>query len=240
MFSLFHKDSSTLSEAKPGDQTPAGVEQSGAASFAGVGQTPSAVSVPPRPGVDARGGVAPALATETALRTGEADADAAGIGSAGRHETAPGVVGRNSDNPQPPPRTACEGAPSPGPNMSWAGEEAAEFTEDDDEGSVETEPVKEESETPVRLTGRRKGASSSKRRELQLPQAAKRNGFTPEQRLLLLDTWRRSGLPALDFAGLVGVSKETLYKWKQQFERLGPAGLLDQPRGAGRGAACRS
>ena len=56
----------------------------------------------------------------------------------------------------------------------------------------------------------------------------------------MLDTWRRSGLPALDFASLVGVSKHTLYKWKQQFERQGPAGLLDQPRAGGKGAACRS
>src|SRR5450432_3284709 len=31
--------------------------------------------------------------------------------------------------------------------------------------------------------------------------------FTPEQRLLVLDAWRRSGLPAGDFAPLVGVSK---------------------------------
>src|SRR5262245_41774448 len=31
--------------------------------------------------------------------------------------------------------------------------------------------------------------------------------LTAEQRLLLLDTWRRSGLPAGDFAPLVGLSK---------------------------------
>src|SRR5262245_6826476 len=34
--------------------------------------------------------------------------------------------------------------------------------------------------------------------------------LTPQQRLLLLDAWRRSGLPAGDFAPLVGVSKHTL------------------------------
>jgi transposase InsO family protein len=53
---------------------------------------------------------------------------------------------------------------------------------------------------------------------------------------LLLDTWRRSGLPAADFAALVGVSKHTLYAWKKRFETEGPAGLMDQPRGAGRGS----
>jgi len=40
----------------------------------------------------------------------------------------------------------------------------------------------------------------------------------------------------LDFASLVGVGKDTFYKWKQQFERLGPAGLLDQPRGGREGS----
>jgi len=60
--------------------------------------------------------------------------------------------------------------------------------------------------------------------------------MTPQQRLLLLDTWQRSGLPAGDFAALVGVSKHTLYAWKQKFDIQGPAGLMDQPRGAPRGS----
>jgi transposase InsO family protein len=55
--------------------------------------------------------------------------------------------------------------------------------------------------------------------------------FLPEQRLLVLDAWRRSGLPAGDFAPLVGVSKHTLYAWQRRFEAEGPAGLLDRPRG---------
>jgi transposase InsO family protein len=54
----------------------------------------------------------------------------------------------------------------------------------------------------------------------------------PEQRLLLLDTWQRSGLPAADFAALVGLSKYTLYQWKQRFDAEGPAGLMDRPKGA--------
>jgi transposase InsO family protein len=60
--------------------------------------------------------------------------------------------------------------------------------------------------------------------------------LTPEQRLLVLDAWRRSGLPAGDFAPLVGVSKHTLYAWKQRFDSEGPAGLLDHPRGAPAGS----
>ena len=53
---------------------------------------------------------------------------------------------------------------------------------------------------------------------------------------MLLDTWQRSQLPAKDFAALVGVSKHTLYAWKKAFDTQGPAGLLDQPRGAPSGS----
>jgi transposase InsO family protein len=60
--------------------------------------------------------------------------------------------------------------------------------------------------------------------------------LTAEQRLLLLDTWQRSGLPAGDFAALVGLSKHTLYGWKKKFDAAGPAGLLDRPRGGRRGS----
>lgn len=64
---------------------------------------------------------------------------------------------------------------------------------------------------------------------------AQKRLFTPQQRLLLLDSWRRSGLPAKDFAALVGISKHTLYVWKQRFDREGPGGLMDSPRGAPQG-----
>jgi len=60
--------------------------------------------------------------------------------------------------------------------------------------------------------------------------------LTPQQRLLILDTWQRSGLPAGDFAPLVGVSKHTLYSWKRKFDTQGPAGLMDQPRGGPSGS----
>jgi transposase InsO family protein len=60
--------------------------------------------------------------------------------------------------------------------------------------------------------------------------------LTSAQRLLLLDTWQRSGLPAGDFAAMVGVSKHTLYAWKKKFDSEGPGGLMDQPRGAPRGS----
>jgi transposase InsO family protein len=73
------------------------------------------------------------------------------------------------------------------------------------------------------------------RRLVQQP-ATPPPALTPQQRLLLLDTWQRSGLPAGDFAALVGLSKYTLYSWKKKFDSQGPAGLLDQPRGAPAGS----
>ena len=60
--------------------------------------------------------------------------------------------------------------------------------------------------------------------------------LTPAQRLLLLDTWQRSGLPAADFAALVGVSKHTLYAWKKKLDQEGPGGLVDRPRGGPSGS----
>jgi transposase InsO family protein len=73
-------------------------------------------------------------------------------------------------------------------------------------------------------------------RRLARPQPQPAAKFTFHQRLLILDAWRRSGLPAGDFAPLVGLSKHTLYLWKQRFDKHGPAALADQPRGAPRGS----
>jgi transposase InsO family protein len=61
-------------------------------------------------------------------------------------------------------------------------------------------------------------------------------GISPEQRLLILDTWQRSELAAGDFAPLVGVSKHTLYAWQKKFATEGPAGLMDKPKGAATGS----
>jgi transposase InsO family protein len=60
--------------------------------------------------------------------------------------------------------------------------------------------------------------------------------LSPQQKLLLLDTWQRSGLPARDFGALVNISRHTLYAWKRRFEELGPAGLMDQTRGVRKGS----
>jgi len=87
-------------------------------------------------------------------------------------------------------------------------------------------------ETQARRVRQASGRES--RRTLQKPTSDQRHLYSPEQRLLLIDTWRRSGLPVKDFAALVGLSQHTLYKWNQNFERHGPEGLMDAKRGAGK------
>jgi transposase InsO family protein len=52
---------------------------------------------------------------------------------------------------------------------------------------------------------------------------------------MILDCWQRSGLPGQEFTTLVGVSKHTVFAWKRRFTREGPAGLLEQSRGAREG-----
>jgi transposase InsO family protein len=86
------------------------------------------------------------------------------------------------------------------------------------------------------LAGRRLRPRPPRKPALQKPQPAGETAFTPEQRLLILDAWRRSGLPAGDFAPLVGMSRHTLYAWKKRFDEQGPAGLADKPKGAPAGS----
>jgi len=75
-------------------------------------------------------------------------------------------------------------------------------------------------------------AGRTKGRRLVHKDAAQQPVLSAEQRVLLLDTWQRSGLPARDFGALVNISRHTLYAWKRRFEQLGPAGLIQQPKGA--------
>jgi transposase InsO family protein len=104
--------------------------------------------------------------------------------------------------------------------------------------NVAAEASVDEAASPAPIKRPRLMASRrQKGKQLASPgERAKPATFTAEQRLLLLDTWRRSGLPAKDFAALVGISTHTLYTWKKRFEDYGPAGLADQPRGAKKGS----
>jgi hypothetical protein len=83
------------------------------------------------------------------------------------------------------------------------------------------------------LAGRRRG------RRLVQPQA-KSEPLTPTQRLLLLDTWQRSGLSAADFAALVGVSNTPSMPGRRSSTSKGPAGLWTSRAAALPVAACRS
>lgn len=89
-----------------------------------------------------------------------------------------------------------------------------------DMGPVDWRPVP----LPPNLTARRRGTLTK--------QPPRPTPLSPEQKLLLLDTWQRSGLPARDFGAMVNVSRHTLYAWKKRFDELGPAGLMDKPRGS--------
>lgn len=80
----------------------------------------------------------------------------------------------------------------------------------------------------VALPKKTKAAPSQSKVEA-LPAPA---SLTPDQRFLILDTWLRSKLPAVDFAPMVGVSPKTLYLWKKRYEEHSIAGLEDRPKGA--------
>ncbi|MFC1482274.1 DDE-type integrase/transposase/recombinase [Myxococcota bacterium] len=79
------------------------------------------------------------------------------------------------------------------------------------------------------------GQSRRGRRLVQKDQV-QRTQATPEQRLMVLDVWKRSGLDAKDIAPLVGFSPFTIGSWKRRFEQEGIAGLMDKPRGRRRGS----
>jgi transposase InsO family protein len=107
--------------------------------------------------------------------------------------------------------------------------------------TYEDPPPKAEEELPFRLPRlmcTRKGTKYKGRKLVKKDgdREFRTKSLSPQQRLLLLDTWQRSGLPASDFAALVGLSKHTLWNWKKKFDEYGPAGLADQPRGGPKGS----
>jgi transposase InsO family protein len=148
----------------------------------------------------------------------------------GGANTSGGEPSPASRPPGGPPGQAEAGHPSQSPEP---GDQADSFDELSWEHDAPPPYDVEGLPLPPNLTARRQGGP--RRRTLarpQLPQAP----LTPPQKLLLLDTWQRSGLPARDFGALVHISRHTLYAWKRRFEELGPAGLMDQPRGVKQGS----
>lgn len=84
--------------------------------------------------------------------------------------------------------------------------------------------------------GRRPRRRARSRQTISPEAAGAPRSFTPEQRLMLLDLWQRSELPAREFAELAGVSRHTLYVWKKRFDAEGPAGLVGRKGGPPRGS----
>jgi transposase InsO family protein len=125
----------------------------------------------------------------------------------------------------PLPQVSVGECPSPPSSIDWQESEEVFF----EEGPFPEEPFEEPLRVPP-LAGVGKG------RRLVKPKEPPQPPLSPEQRLLILDTWQRSGLPGGDFAPLVGVSKHTLYAWKKKFQDQGPAGLMDAPRGGPKGS----
>jgi transposase InsO family protein len=107
------------------------------------------------------------------------------------------------------------------------------------EGDLQHPPIDAPRQDNVRPSGflRSEPRSSSdtprKTRKNLEPEADERRSFSATDRLNLLDMWLRSGFSAKEFATLVGVNKHSLYAWKQKFDKEGPAGLEDKPRGSG-------
>lgn len=90
------------------------------------------------------------------------------------------------------------------------------------------EPLAPHPSEPELLPLTKKGCLHGSRRTrlAGLPQRR----YTPQQRLLLLDTWTRSGLSATDFASVCGVPATTLYGWRRRFLQEGPSALEDKAR----------
>lgn len=137
------------------------------------------------------------------------------------------------DQPESPPPDAV--APEDFHDQPWDDEEP--LPEPDEAGNPGGEEASSWQENqqprqPRLLAGRRPGSKAKPPQPPEDQQQQPDAKLTPQQRLLILDTWRRSGLPAGDFAALVGISKHTLYAWKKRFEDQGPEGLMDKPRGA--------
>ena len=87
-----------------------------------------------------------------------------------------------------------------------------------------------------RTSWRARQSPRRRRRTTRDVDAAGRRHLSSQQRLLILDSWLRSKLPAHDFAGMVGVSPHTLYAWKKRFQEHGPAGLESGNKGARTGS----
>ena len=196
--------------------------------FGEMGETPSTTRV--ETGAGAAGGsegagveggapreelwgiLTPSEAAEVGRETGlPAEATRAGAG----RRAEPG--GEGVDASQAPYEAAS--AAAPGASSEGVEEEVDDHAYDEDYVS------------PA-LAARRKGSPHRKLRGIEVKLGPAQAGITAAQRLLILDTWQRSGLTARAYGEILGLSHHTLYAWRRRFEELGPAGLDEKPRGS--------
>jgi transposase InsO family protein len=142
-------------------------------------------------------------------------------------------VQRPVEGPAEPTAQGAENGPPAIEQMAAAPVPANEAAVDTalEEALFPEEPFEEPLRKPRLI-----GTGKARGRRLVKPEESPQPSMTPEQRLLILDTWQRSGLPAGDFAALVGMSKHTLYAWKKKFDEQGPGGLMDPHRGGLKGS----
>ncbi len=130
------------------------------------------------------------------------------------------------------PRPEGTPVPEPTPTREGNGEPATNASPDPTPPAPTPTPPRTDGANGVSTPPRRPRQPTLQRSPLLLGKVLGTGAaLTPEQRLLLLDTWLRSGLAAKDFGELVGLCKHTLYSWKKKFDEEGPGGLVDQPRG---------
>ncbi len=158
--------------------------------------------------------------------------EAGGLSSKNEAEGTPAEPGeepRPEGNNEPAPAGAPGPLPCDNPPPELPQGEVEPLSEEFESGGQAIEPGPEAFSFSTPPRPRRTGRRLVKPDQTKTP-------HTPEQRLLILDCWQRSGLPAGDFADLVGVSKHTLYAWKKAFTLHGPAGLTEQKRGVKEGS----
>ncbi len=76
------------------------------------------------------------------------------------------------------------------------------------------------------IAGLPKVRGKSRQRLLRHRQTEHTRQLNGAQRLLLLETYHKSGLPAGDFAAMVGVSRHTLYRWSKMYREDGADAFL--------------
>ena len=121
-----------------------------------------------------------------------------------------------------------------------ASEDVVVIVAEDDATTAVDEAIDPRTRATPMPAGRRRGTPNRVRRLATPAEVAQRGAtYTAPQRLLILDTWQRSGLPAGDYAPLVGVSKHTLYAWKRSSRRTARPVWPNANAVGRREAACR-